>query len=211
MMLTNLINNMIEFPGRDPSIEVLLIDENKHFVTVSVTQKEISEINKNFGIDVLTKVSSVVNNEIYQIINKLISKEAFKKETAITFDSIEPLKEMLEMMSGFAIVNTKIAVSLQDDPRMECVPIFTRFSDTTGCMYKIGKFADVDIYVDPYITWDDTKCSIVTNNFYNYITDSSTQIHVSGAGSPKIQNDVYFKSNGPKCIIINIKKDKPLV
>lgn len=201
----------MELPGRDPSIEVKQIDENKYTISISVSPDQIHSFSV-MGLDMSTMISNVALNEVYLTINKLISKAVFSKEN----DSSEPisnlndLKLLLEAKNGFAITNVHVGSLLQDSVNMEITPIADTLNNDNGCMYQIGKYKDNSIYVDPYMRWEDNRCVVVENNFYNYSFNPDGSLNISNENNMTSQHftmDLYFKNINPISTIINVNSN----
>jgi hypothetical protein len=57
----------------------------------------------------------------------------------------------------FAVCSAAIATALQDCAGFVAYPLSNTINQTAGSLYPVGAISGVSIYVDPYMTWDDTR------------------------------------------------------
>ena len=95
---------------------------------------------------------------------------------------------------NWVVTNTQIVTALQDVAGFVINPMAATSLDATGSLYFAGSVAGLSIYVDPYMTWDDTRVCIGRksngNNpgvvFMPYILCDTIQTLVEGTMAPKL-------------------------
>ena len=61
---------------------------------------------------------------------------------------------------NICVTNLQIATALQDVSGYVVAPMANTMSQTSGSLYFAGQLGGVNIYVDPYMTWDDTRVCV---------------------------------------------------
>lgn len=96
---------------------------------------------------------------------------------------------------NWVVTNTQIVTALQDVAGFVINPMTnTMTQDGSGSLYFAGSVAGLSIYVDPYMTWDDTRICVGRksngNNpgvvFMPYILCDTIQTVVEGTMAPKL-------------------------
>ena len=95
---------------------------------------------------------------------------------------------------NWVVTNTQIVTALQDVAGFVINPMAATSLDATGSLYFAGSVAGLSIYVDAYMTWDDTRVCIGRksngNNpgvvFMPYILCDTIQTLVEGTMAPKL-------------------------
>lgn len=96
---------------------------------------------------------------------------------------------------NWVVTNTQIVTALQDCAGFVIAPMAnTMTQDGAGSLYFAGSVAGLSIYVDPYMTWDDTRVCVGRksngNNpgviFAPYILCDTIQTVVEGTMAPKL-------------------------
>lgn len=93
-----------------------------------------------------------------------------------------------------AIVGAQIAAALIDNSAYVVNPIANTLSQTNQGLYKAGTLAGIEIYVDPYMDWNDTSITVLrkTNGkepglvFMPYILADTVSITAEGTMAPKM-------------------------
>lgn len=233
-------------------------------VSVSVTQEQIQDLNKQWGIDVIAMVENAGINEISQSINKHITSRLFAmgwlnhtnalaaeninlnldltnvsgalaKSPALAVPSDSPTVETrtmdlpqfavygsnnfenqdtaikrvmaLIMQAGNVIMqrgrrgpanaivtNVKMAGALQSNAQYTFSPITNTFSQNNGSLYPLGTIAGMTLYVDPNMTYEDTRVLVLRKGatdepgvvFAPYLMAESVKLITEGTGSPKV-------------------------
>jgi hypothetical protein len=95
----------------------------------------------------------------------------------------------------WAITNTKIATALQDVSSYVVTPMANNMAqDGSQNLYLGGKLAGLNIYVDPYMTWEDTRICVGRKGngnepgaiFMPYILADTVSITAEGTMAPKV-------------------------
>jgi len=192
-----------DLPGRD--IELSLKEGEEKRVSISVTQDQIVGLRDAYGIDVIAMVEDAISNEAAQQISVFISKECFKS-SGIILEGEKGLNNLLlnlkESGEGFIITNVVIGTHIQYQPDFELKPLkaFSNF----GMIYEIGKLGGYSVYVDPFISYEDSKLSVVHNNFYNFEEIDKTVLITEGTKAPKIENKIKISKINSNSIVFNI-------
>ena len=96
---------------------------------------------------------------------------------------------------NFVVTNTKILSALQDCAGFVVAPMTnTLVQDGSSSLYFAGSIAGLNLYVDPYMTWDDTRVLVGRKGdgntpgvvFMPYILADTVQTIVEGTMAPKL-------------------------
>lgn len=96
---------------------------------------------------------------------------------------------------NFVVTNTKILSALQDCAGFVVAPMAnTLVQDGSNSLYFAGSIAGLNVYVDPYMTWDDTRILVGRKGdgntpgvvFMPYILADTVQTIVEGTMAPKL-------------------------
>lgn len=233
-------------------------------VSVSVTQEQIQDLNKQWGIDVIAMVENAGINEISQSINKHILSRAFAlgwknhikandveginlnlrtdASTSTTssayaypdaagtvtasmsipgynavpfasttaFENQDTAIKRIQAVilaagnliaqrgrrgpANFVVTNMKIATALQTNAQYAFSPIANTFNQTNGSLYPLGTMAGMTVYVDPNMTYDDTRVLVGRKGATDepgiimapYLMAESVKLITEGTGAPKV-------------------------
>jgi len=95
----------------------------------------------------------------------------------------------------WAVTNTAVLTALQDASNYVVAPMTnTLTQDGSQSLYFAGSVAGLNLYVDPYMTWDDTRVCIGRKSngndpgviFMPYILADTVQVVAEGTMAPKI-------------------------
>ena len=96
---------------------------------------------------------------------------------------------------NFVVTNTKILSALQDCAGFVVAPMTnTLVQDGSSSLYFAGSIAGLNLYVDPFMTWDDTRVLVGRKGdgntpgvvFMPYILADTVQTIVEGTMAPKL-------------------------
>ena len=96
---------------------------------------------------------------------------------------------------NFVVTNTKILSALQDCAGFVVAPMVnTLTQDGSSSLYFAGSIAGLNLYVDPFMTWDDTRVLVGRKGdgntpgvvFMPYILADTVQTIVEGTMAPKL-------------------------
>jgi hypothetical protein len=231
-------------------------------ISVSVTQEQIQDLNRQWGIDVIGMVENGGINEISQHINKHILSRVFalgwkNHVMANTVESINlnlnfaatsattspafiypdgdnsttstsmtvpgfttygtnnyenqdtAIKRMFAHIlaagnvvmqrgrrgpANFVVCNLKVATSLQSNAQYGFSPIANTFTQNNGALYPVGTFAGMTVYVDPNMSYTDTRVLVGRKGatdepgvfFCPYLMAESVKLITEGTGAPKV-------------------------
>ena len=96
--------------------------------------------------------------------------------------------------ANFAVTNGQLASALQDIAGFVPYPLSNTVSQSAGSLFPIGSIAGVNIYVDPNMSWTDTRICIGRKGdanspglvFMPYLMAESVQTIAEGTMAPKI-------------------------
>jgi len=94
----------------------------------------------------------------------------------------------------FAVTNGQVGSGLQDCAGFVPAPMMNTLNQQTGSLYPIGTLAGLVIYVDPYMSWGDTRITVGRKGdgnspglvFMPYLMAESVQTIAEGTMAPKI-------------------------
>ena len=237
-------------------------------IAVNVTQEQIQDLNKQWGIDVIAMVENAGINDISQAINKHILSRAFGlgwKNHVAAYDveqinlnlrldastagttpayaypgesggvggtqtstmvlpgfSIYPqgsttsfenqdtvIKRVFAHIlaagnvvaqrgrrgaANFVVTNLKIATALQSNAQYGFSPFANTFNQNNGSLYPLGTVAGMTVYVDPNMTYEDTRVLVGRKGssdepgivFCPYLMAESVKLITEGTGAPKV-------------------------
>ena len=243
----NTPSNMMGLTLYNKSVEAKTIQ-----VDAGVTREQVQDM-KQFGLDAVAQVESVLINELTQTINKIILRRIFELGTTnhiaskvnmnINFSNVPvnidlgtgmdgndaPLmstvptsitnlggenagtvqRRILSKILGaanliavrgrrgaanFAVTNGKVATALQDIAGFQPYPMSNTFNQTAGSLYPVGSVAGINVYVDPNMSWDDTRIAVGRKGdgnspgivFMPYLMADSVQTIAESTMAPKI-------------------------
>jgi hypothetical protein len=96
---------------------------------------------------------------------------------------------------NFVVTNTKILSALQDCAGFVIAPMVNNLTqDGSNSLYFAGSIAGLNVYVDPFMTWDDTRVLVGRKGdgntpgvvFMPYILADTVQTIVEGTMAPKL-------------------------
>ena len=237
-------------------------------VSVSVTQEQIQDLNKQWGIDVIAMVENAGINDISQAINKHILSRAFglgwknhikaydveqinlnlaldtsvagltpafaypgeiggagqvineamvlpgfQVYPASSTTSFENQDTVIKRIfahilsagnvvaqrgrrgpANFVVTNGKLATALQSNAQYGFSPFPNTFNQNNGSLYPLGTVAGMTLYVDPNMTWEDTRVLVGRKGasdepgivFCPYLMAESVKLITEGTGAPKV-------------------------
>lgn len=128
--------------------------------------------------------------------------------------------------ANWVVTNYQVASALQDNAAFVIAPMVnTLTQDGTNSLYFTGSIAGLNLYVDPYMNWDDTRVCVGRKSdgntpgvvFMPYILADTVQTIVEGTMAPKLlvnsrfaivdcgfhpeQNYLTFMINAPKGLV----------
>jgi len=94
----------------------------------------------------------------------------------------------------FVVTNGQVGSGLQDCAGFVPAPMMNTLNQQTGSLYPIGTLAGLVVYVDPYMSWSDTRITVGRKGdgnspglvFMPYLMAESVQTIAEGTMAPKI-------------------------
>jgi len=94
----------------------------------------------------------------------------------------------------FVVTNGQVGSALQDCAGFVPAPMMNTLNQQTGSLYPIGTLAGLVVYVDPYMSWSDTRITVGRKGdgnspglvFMPYLMAESVQTIAEGTMAPKI-------------------------
>ena len=94
----------------------------------------------------------------------------------------------------FVVTNGQVGSALQDCAGFVPAPMMNTLNQQTGSLYPIGTLAGLVVYVDPYMSWSDTRVTVGRKGdgnspglvFMPYLMAESVQTIAEGTMAPKI-------------------------
>ena len=162
-----------------------------------VKWNETSVGQKFYGIDNQNKASLF---ETSTAINADATAENFMTLQRRVFSRVLAAANVITNVSRFGranwvVTNTQIATALQDNAAFVIAPMVnTLTQDGSSSLYFTGSIAGLNLYVDPYMTWDDTRVCVGRKSdgntpgvvFMPYILADTVQTIVEGTMAPKL-------------------------
>jgi hypothetical protein len=234
-------------------------------VAASVTTEQIQDLNKQYGIDVVSMIENALVNEVSQSINKAILSKAFalgwlnnyqmvSSEGVTLNTTLDPgltastnstayilpdpsasaqqitipgfasfassggvsnenlytvqrriLSKILAAgnvvaqrgrrgPANFIVTNLQLASAIQDNAQFTAAPLTNAINQNNGSLYPVGTIAGMTLYVDPNMTYSDTRVLVGRKGadeepglkFMPYMMAESIQTIAEGTMSPKI-------------------------
>jgi hypothetical protein len=229
-------------------------------VAATVTTEQIQDLNRQYGIDVVSMMENALVNEISQSINKHILSRAFAlgwqnhydfnlaeavnlnlslvdqtsngnarfigkdntlqtmvvpdiqfyASTGTNFENLGTFQRRIQSRvlasanvvaqrgrrgpGNFVVTNLQIATALQDSAQFTFYPMANTVNQNNGALYPLGTIAGMTIYVDPNMTYEDTRVLVGRKGadeepglkFMPYLMAESIQTIAEGTMAPKI-------------------------
>jgi len=171
----------------------------------------------------IDQIKSSMINEIMQSISKKTSKVLFdksriefldlsnyyKNDFELTRDaSLEVINYICNSDYKYCIMNSKIASSIQDNPQFHFTSINNSNILSSGDTYFIGILGDVNLYVDPYMIYNDDRI-LLFNKFdmnLQFLNTSIDDMVLSFTPTLKISYNLGFNvDDSLSCYIIDRK------
>ena len=171
--------------------------------TINKFSVSMSNLGEPFGVDMDKYYISLVCSEIEQSIERSLVKELEKISVCDYIDIIgikeyDASKILGDVIkdSGYSncITNSKTGALLQDNFVFVTDSLISKVINNRGGIYKIGKILDVNIYVDPFMKWNDDVI-ILFDNFETNSELVSTNIVSDCTISPRLVVDYNYTFN----------------
>ena len=96
--------------------------------------------------------------------------------------------------ANFVVTNLQLATVLQDSAQFTFAPMANTVNQNNGSLYPVGAIAGMTVYVDPSMSWDDTRVLVGRKGadeepglkFMPYLMAESIQTIAEGTMAPKV-------------------------
>jgi len=158
-------------------------------VAAAVTREQVQDL-KQFGVDAVAQVESVLTNELTQSINNhILTKMRAIAEEGITEVALDYnlggntygdvnrriLTHVLAAANlianrgrrgagNFAVVDAKLASALQGVAGFVPNPMANTFNQVAGAIYPVGSVAGINVYTDPNQAFDGVTVNDIPNS-----------------------------------------------
>ena len=167
---------------------------------------EFSAFNKFRGIDGKLVSDTVINNAIQNTAAENVTTHQRRIMSRCLAGSNLISSVSRRGRAEWMVTNTAILTALQDCSQFVYAPMRnTMIQGGNESLYMAGELAGMQVYVDPFMTWDDTRICLgrratVTNNkvngsgvvFMPYILADQVQIIAEGTMAPKMLMNSRF-------------------
>ena len=176
-----------DFPSLPAINQSLSLEEAEdHKIYIDVPADYLTKIKDKLGdVDVVTLLNSAMINEAKQEIAKQITKAAFKGQNFEDI-SLEDLAEVFRnSRAKYAICSVRTGANIQEREEYKSKPLQNSFASNPGVTYEIGKWHDIQIWVDPFLSWDDKRIALIEEDFLNF--------RIKTEGEPKESSNIPAK------------------
>jgi hypothetical protein len=178
------------FSGLDIEFDDTLINFKNYSVVINMSMDEVSSFSHK-GTDLEQLYNNILYNEMSNSILKEIQKSVTNLDKVVNLTNLgtSSIKELNNFLNSFYsdnfIISSGIVQLLLDLPNF----IYDSASANVAnsFCYKIGKFNNINIAVDPCIRYGDTKITSYDKIKMNLIINEPIQIIDSDTFRPKTQ------------------------
>jgi len=167
----------------------------KNFTTTTFSVAVPIEFKQDFNIDYDAEMLKLIRNEMNQSLYKSILKELFDtskfdyvdiSKTVNTHQSVNDIINFLginyfDNRYKYLVTNTQMANSLGDSSQFHFQPMNdSKVVEFNGIPYQFGHLMNYDVFLDPYMKFDDNRiclfdsCEINVENVSQQITSIAT-------------------------------------
>jgi len=176
-------------------------------ISAAVTREQLQDF-EALGVDGMGMIESVLRNESYQSLGKLISKAVFTpRPQEIKWQKtaywLEGLLENKKGDNKFILTNLHVGAAFMEASSDFVSKPFDSNS-AMGNIYNIGKIFDTPIYVDPNMLYGNTELAIVSGNVLQFKEIENIRIVTEGHAAPKIVATLKYKLQRPNSDVYKI-------
>ena len=191
--VTNAINLAHTQPGSNMNLYLSNTLDGKDFNTFSYYKKYVGIHGEKANFGTITPANSITGGETFISNQRRIASRIMAAANLVTQSSRHG-------RPNWIVTNTQVLSALQDDANFVVAPVTnTLTQDGSQSIYFAGSIAGMNVYVDPYMAWDDTRILVgkkanVTaagvsdpgGVFMPYILADTVQTIVEGTMAPKL-------------------------
>lgn len=171
------------------------VDLNLHIgKSDSVLPTGIKEYTDIYGNDLTKTWGAIKNSEVNTSAENLHTRQRRISSRILAASNLIQVTNR-RGPATWVVTNTQIATALQDCAQYVVAPMQNTFTQSaTANLYRAGSLAGLQVYVDPYMDWDDTRICVGRKGngneagvvFMPYILADTLQITSEGTMAPKL-------------------------
>lgn len=191
--VTNAINLAHTQPGSNMNLYLSNTLDGKEFNTFSYYKKYVGIHGEKANFGTITPANSITGGETFISNQRRIASRIMAAANLVTQSSRHG-------RPNWIVTNTQVLSALQDNANFVVAPVTnTLTQDGSQSIYFAGSIAGMNVYVDPYMAWDDTrilvgkKANVTAAGvsdpgvvFMPYILADTVQTIVEGTMAPKL-------------------------
>ena len=186
--VTNALN-LKNYQGVDLNLYMGTAD--KDFAQLPMNIKEYKDI---FGTDLRATWGNVKNSEVNTSAENLHTRQRRIASRVLAASNLIQVTNR-RGPATWVVTNTQIVTALQDCAQYVVAPMQNTFTQSvTANLYKAGTLAGLQVYVDPYMDWDDTRICVGRKGsgnepgvvFMPYILADQMSLVAEGTMAPKM-------------------------
>ena len=191
--VTNAINLAHTQPGSNMNLYLSNTLDGKEFNTFSYYNKYVGIHGEKANFGTITPANSITGGETFISNQRRIASRIMAAANLVTQSSRHG-------RPNWIVTNTQVLSALQDNANFVVAPVTnTLTQDGSQSIYFAGSIAGMNVYVDPYMAWDDTrilvgkKANVTAAGvsdpgvvFMPYILADTVQTIVEGTMAPKL-------------------------
>lgn len=162
--------------------------------TMAALSGKIKEYKDIFGNDLINSWGTIKNSEVNTSAENLHTRQRRIASRVLAASNLIQVTNR-RGPATWVVTNTQIVTALQDCAQYVVAPMQNTFTQSvTANLYKAGTIAGLQVYVDPYMDWDDTRICVGRKGsgnepgvvFMPYILADQLQIISEGTMAPKM-------------------------
>jgi hypothetical protein len=186
--VTNALN-LKNYQGVDLNLYMGTAD--KDFAQLPMNIKEYKDI---FGNDLRATWGTIKNSEVNTSAENLHTRQRRIASRVLAASNLIQVTNR-RGPANWVVTNTQVVTALQDCAQYVVAPMQNTFTQSvTANLYKAGTLAGLQVYVDPYMDWDDTRICVGRKGsgnepgvvFMPYILADQMQLIAEGTMAPKM-------------------------
>lgn len=186
--VTNALN-LKNYQGVDLNLYMGTAD--KDFAQLPMKIKEYKDI---YGTDLRTTWGTIKNSEVNTSAENLHTRQRRIASRVLAASNLIQVTNR-RGPATWVVTNTQIVTALQDCAQYVVAPMQNTFTQSvTANLYKSGTLAGLQVYVDPYMDWEDTRICVGRKGngnepgviFMPYILADQLSLVAEGTMAPKM-------------------------
>lgn len=186
--VTNALN-LKNYQGVDLNLYMGTAD--KDFAQLPMNIKEYKDI---FGNDLRATWGTIKNSEVNTSAENLHTRQRRIASRVLAASNLIQVTNR-RGPANWVVTNTQVVTALQDCAQYVVAPMQNTFTQSvTANLYKAGQLAGLQVYVDPYMDWNDTRICVGRKGsgnepgvvFMPYILADQMSLVAEGTMAPKM-------------------------